>query len=84
MILGTVVAASNSYTPTSILSAFGVNITAYTAIWALGLNFLLAGLLTLVLRAGGAGDTADETAPEDYDELVETGRPAPVAGAPTG
>jgi solute:Na+ symporter, SSS family len=84
MILGTVVAASNSYTPTSILSAFGVNITAYTAIWALGLNFLLAGLLTLVLRAVGAGDTADETSPEDYDELVETGRPAPVAGAPTG
>lgn len=48
------------------------------------LNFVIAGVLTLVLRATGTADTADETHPNDYDELVETGRPPPVADAPTG
>jgi SSS family solute:Na+ symporter len=74
MVLGTVVAINQSYTPTSEFAG----ITAYTAIWALGLNFIVAGVLTLVLRAIGQTDTADETSPADYDELVETGRPAPV------
>jgi hypothetical protein len=39
--------------------------------------------LTVALRVAGARDTADETHGADYDELVETARPAPVAGAPT-
>jgi hypothetical protein len=45
---------------------------------------VIAGVLTLVLHTTGAADTADETHPDDYDEFVETGRPPPVADAPTG
>jgi hypothetical protein len=44
----------------------------------------VAGLLTVAFRALGGRDTGDETRPADYDELVETGRAAPVADAPTG
>jgi len=84
MIAGTLIAQSQDYVPTYILSLFGAHITAYTAIWALLLNFIVSIGLTLVFRAVGARDTLDETRREDYDELVETGRPAPLAGAPTG
>jgi solute:Na+ symporter, SSS family len=84
MALGTIVAINKSYVPTSILSIFGAHITAYTAIWALLLNLAIAGALTLAFRAFGAADDADETRPSDYDELVETGRAAPVMDAPTG
>jgi hypothetical protein len=62
----------------------GVDITAYTALWALALNLVVAGALTLALRALGQRETADETSSSDYDELVETGRAAPVMDAPTG
>jgi solute:Na+ symporter, SSS family len=84
MAVGTIVSINLSYVPTSELSLLGAHITAYTAIWALLLNFLVSIGLTLVLRAVGQRDTVDHTRPRDYDELVETGRPAPVAGAPTG
>ncbi|HEX2232348.1 MAG TPA: sodium:solute symporter [Thermoleophilaceae bacterium] len=79
MVFGTIVAASQEFAPTWEF----LGITAYTAIWALALNFLISGALTLALRSSGAGDTADETRPEDYDELTEAGQPAPVA-AKTG
>ncbi|HEY1358327.1 MAG TPA: sodium:solute symporter [Thermoleophilaceae bacterium] len=83
MALGTIVAASNDYASTSILSAFGMHITAYTAIWALLLNFAVAGVLTLILRAGGLADVEDETSAADYDELVEPAqKPAEPAGLP--
>jgi hypothetical protein len=51
---------------------------------ALLFNFAIAIGLTLALRAAGAADDSDDTHPRDYDELVETGRPAPVGDAPTG
>jgi solute:Na+ symporter, SSS family len=84
MAVGTIVAINKDYVPTSILSIFGAHITAYTAIWALLLNLGIAVGLTLAFRAVGAADDADETRPADYDELVETGRAAPVADAPIG
>jgi hypothetical protein len=80
MVVGTVIAHSQSYTPTYELSVFGAHIVAYTAIWALLLNFLISIALTLVLRSVGARDTPDETAPSDYDEPVETRPPDPCAG----
>jgi solute:Na+ symporter, SSS family len=80
MVVGTVIANHQNYTPTYEFAG----IVAYTAIWALLLNFIIAGVLTVVLRALGQTDTADETSPADYDELMETGRPPPVAEAPTG
>jgi len=38
-------------------------------------------VITLCLGRRGRGDEADETRPEEYDELRETGEPAPTVGA---
>jgi SSS family solute:Na+ symporter len=84
MVAGTWIAASQSFTPTWQATILGVNVNAYTAIWSLLLNLIVATGLTLVLRGTGAADDRDETAPTEYEERVETGRPAPVAAAPTG
>src|SRR3954470_24420545 len=84
MVAGTWIAASQSFTPTWLVTIFGVDINAYTAIWAVALNLVITVVLTLVFRAIGKADDTDETTPADYEERVETGRPAPVAAAPTG
>ena len=84
MVSGTWIAASQSFTPTWLTTIFGVQINAYTAIWSLLLNLIVTTVLTLVIRALGRADDRDETTPADYEERVETGRPAPVAAAPTG
>lgn len=81
MAVGTVIGVHQDYAPTYVFAG----ITAYTAIWALLLNLVISGILTLVLRTVGAADDTDETTAADYDELVETGRGAPpVADAPVG
>jgi SSS family solute:Na+ symporter len=84
MVAGTWIAASQDFTPTWAATILGVNVNAYTAIWSLLLNLIVTTGLTLLIRAVGRADDRDETMPADYDELVETGRPAPVAAAPTG
>ena len=84
MVSGTWIAASQSFTPTWAATILGVNVNAYTAIWSLLLNLIVTSVLTLLIRAAGKADDRDETTPADYDELVETGRLAPVAAAPTG
>jgi SSS family solute:Na+ symporter len=84
MVAGTWIAASQSFAPTWTATILGVDINAYTAIWSLLLNLIVTGVFTLIFRAVGRADDTDETTPADYDELVETGRPAPVAAAPTG
>src|SRR4051794_5245672 len=84
MVAGTWIAASQSFTPTWTWTIFGVDINAYTAMWALALNLIVSAVLTLLFRATGTVDDTDETTPADYEERVETGRPAPVAAAPTG
>jgi SSS family solute:Na+ symporter len=84
MVSGTWIAASQDFTPTWAATILGVNVNAYTAIWSLLLNLIVTTGLTLLIRAAGKADDRDETTPADYDELVETGRPAPVAAAPTG
>jgi SSS family solute:Na+ symporter len=84
MVAGTVIAASQSFTPTWQATILGVTVNAYTAIWSLLLNLIVATGLTLLLRSMRAADDRDETAPTDYEERIETGRPAPVAAAPTG
>jgi hypothetical protein len=38
-------------------------------------------VVTLVLGDRGRADEQDETRPEDYDELEETGEPAPTVTA---
>jgi solute:Na+ symporter, SSS family len=57
----------------SVYKVFGIN--AYEALWGLALNLVIAVVLTAILRAAGAGDSADETVEDDYDERD------PVAGA---
>jgi SSS family solute:Na+ symporter len=84
MVAGTWIAASQDFVPTWTWTILGVQINAYTALWSLLLNLIVTTVLTLVIRAAGKADDRDETTPADYDELVETGRPAPVAAAPTG
>jgi solute:Na+ symporter, SSS family len=84
MVAGTWIAASQSFTPTWLVTIGGVDINAYTAMWAVALNLVVTVVLTLVFRAFGKADDTDETTPADYEERVETGRQAPVAAAPTG
>jgi solute:Na+ symporter, SSS family len=80
MVVGTLIARHQGYTPTYEFAG----ITAYTALWALLLNLVISGVLTLVMRAAGAADDTDETTAADYDELVDTGRAPPIAEAPVG
>jgi solute:Na+ symporter, SSS family len=84
MVAGTWIAASQDFIPTWLTNIFGVDLNLYTAIWSVVLNLIVATVGTLLIRGAGKADDRDETRPEDYDELVETGRPAPVAVAPTG
>jgi solute:Na+ symporter, SSS family len=83
MVVGTWMAASQEFAPVYPLEVFGLSINAYTALFAVGLNLVLAVVLTLVLGDRGRADEADETAPEEYDELRETREPAPTVGAGT-
>jgi SSS family solute:Na+ symporter len=84
MVAGTWIAASQSFTPTWQATILGVTVNAYTAIWSVLLNLIVATGLTLLLRSMRIADDRDETAATDYEERIETGRPAPVAAAPTG
>jgi solute:Na+ symporter, SSS family len=72
MVTGTLMASSQDFKPVYPLDFLGVHINGYSALFALAADFAVAIVLTIVLRALGRGDTtADETRPEDYDELAE-------------
>jgi hypothetical protein len=58
-----------------------VGATVYTGLVALFLNLVVAGIATVLMGGRGRGDELDETRVEDYDELRETGEPAPTAAA---
>ena len=82
MTTGTLMATSQHF-KTSVyeLHIFGTTITAYEAIFAVVLNILVSVALTAVLAVVGAKRGADETAPEDYEEVGERRvEPAPVLG----
>jgi len=86
MVVGTLMASSQDFAPTYPLELFGTTINAYTGIFALAANLIVTIALTLLLRHGAkARDDADETRPEDFDELAEDAvhpsreAPAPVA-----
>jgi len=66
MITGTWVAAAANFTPVWQVSIGGFGIPGYTALYTLALNIAVTVVLTLVLRAVGAGGRADETQPDDY------------------
>jgi solute:Na+ symporter, SSS family len=79
MAVGTWIAISQSYAPVWDVPILGV--TAYTGLVALALNLLIAAALTVLLGQRGRADERDETRPDEYDELVETGEPAPTVQA---
>ena len=66
MALGTYMAIDLDFKG-SVYKLFGIN--AYEALWGLAINLVVAVALTAVLPAVGAGDSADETVGDDYEEL---------------
>jgi SSS family solute:Na+ symporter len=66
------------------LTLFGIDFNVYEGIYALVLNLGIAALVTLALRAAGAGDRADETLPEDYEERGEVADAQPLPATPSG
>jgi SSS family solute:Na+ symporter len=79
MVAGTWIAAAQGFVPVWDTPIVGA--TVYTGLVALALNVVVAGVATLLLGARGRGDELDETREEEYDELRETGEPAPTAAA---
>jgi SSS family solute:Na+ symporter len=86
MTVGTLMAQSQDFAPTYPLEILGTKINAYTGVFALAANLVVTLTLTVVLRHGAkVEDAADETRPQDFDELAEDavypppGAPAPVA-----
>jgi solute:Na+ symporter, SSS family len=68
--LGTWMAASQSFkSSVYALSFAGVKFSAYEAVFALAANLVVTVVLTVVLRAVGWRDDADETVASDYREL---------------
>jgi solute:Na+ symporter, SSS family len=64
-------AIDNDFKPIYPFDQLGVHLNAYTAVFALAANLVVTIVLTVVLRAAGHRDTADETRPADFDELAE-------------
>ena len=85
MVVGTLMAQSQDFAPTYPLEILGTTINAYTGVFALAANLVVTIVLTLALRPSGVRDDADETRPEDFDELAEDAvhpdhtAPAPAA-----
>jgi SSS family solute:Na+ symporter len=79
MVAGTWIAAAQDFTPVWDTPIVGA--TVYTGLVALFLNLVVAGIATVLMGGRGRGDELDETRVEDYDELRETGEPAPTAAA---
>jgi len=72
MTVGTLMAQSQDFAPTYPLEILGTKINAYTGIFALAANLVVTLTLTVVLRhAAKVEDAADETRPQDFDELAE-------------
>ena len=64
----------------SVYKVFGIN--AYEALWALAANLIVAVVLTAILRAVGAGDSADETVDDDYEEREQAEEAGPLPATP--
>jgi SSS family solute:Na+ symporter len=80
MTVGTLMAISLDFkSSVYALDLFGLHLNAYEALYALALNFAVAIVGTLVLRALKVPDGVDETRPEDYDEIgAPAGEPLPA------
>jgi SSS family solute:Na+ symporter len=78
MVTGTLMAASQTFkTPVYNLDFIGIHFSAYQAVFALLANLVVTIVLTVLLRAAGWRDDADETRSDDYAELREEPARAP-------
>ena len=75
MVLGTVMAASQSFSAIFPLQIGGFNLAAYTALYALGANLIVAVILTPILSALGADGGEDETSSADYEDVERSATP---------
>lgn len=82
MVVGTAMAASQSFSSVYPLHLFGLSVNGYAAIFALIVNLVVSVGGTLVLRATGAPVGEDHTVPEDYEELGEVGGAKPLPATP--
>ena len=64
----------------SVYKLFGIN--AYEALWGLAANLVVAVVLTASCARLGAGDSADETVEDDYEELDPVAGRAPLPATP--
>jgi solute:Na+ symporter, SSS family len=84
MTLGTLMAASQDFKAPYPLHLGSLDITMYSAFFAVLANIVVVLVLTPVFRRLDAGEPADETSPEDYEDLSErvgtAGAAAPAAG----
>jgi SSS family solute:Na+ symporter len=81
MVTGTLMATSQNFkTAVYQLQVFGIDISAYEAIFALALNIVVAVGLSAALSALGVSRGPDETRRGDYEEVVEP-RPAEAPAA---
>jgi SSS family solute:Na+ symporter len=72
MAVGTWMATTSDFkTSVYALNFAGIHFSAYEAVFALITNLVVTIVLTVVLRAFGLRDRADETQPDDYYELRE-------------
>jgi SSS family solute:Na+ symporter len=70
MISGTLMAASQGFTPVFPVALGGLTIPGYSALWSLILNFAVAIVGTWVLNAVGVPAGRDETRAGDYTALT--------------
>lgn len=79
MVVGTLLAYGQGFTPVFPLEVFGVTVPGYHAVYALLVNLVVAVLGSAVMSALGAERGPDQTSPGDYEELgerVAEGEPA--------
>jgi SSS family solute:Na+ symporter len=75
MAVGTAMAIDQSFkSSVYALDVLGIHVNAYEAIFALAANLVIALLGTVLLRAAGVADGADETEPADFVEEAEAAR----------
>jgi SSS family solute:Na+ symporter len=82
MVLGTLMAASQSFKAPYPLTIGGHTITMYAAFFAILANLVVCIVLTPILRRVSPTEPPDETAPEDYRDLSESVREVAPASQP--
>jgi solute:Na+ symporter, SSS family len=83
-IVGTLMAASQKFSPAFPLHFGATVINGYTALWALILNLIVAIVLTPIFDAMRIPRHLDSTTPQDYDDRTPVSGTGAVGGAVYG